>query len=263
MLLARIVNLISFKLPYYSLYGMTKICGRRRDDIWYNLPLRKLKSPTILPDGNIMICSWEDHGLEWDVYYNSPYDRFFKPRKGSIVVDAGAHVGFYTLKVAKEVGDKGLVIAVEPEDKNYALLSLNIRINKYQNVIPVKSALSDFNGKAKFFLKGRSCSHSLIGKTWITPIVGFTEVAVTTLDDLLEKLNIKKVDVLKINVEGAELKVLKGSKELLAKGRISKIVVETHPPHKQEANEINRYLRAFGYRIKVVDDARYLYAWLV
>ena len=262
MIFARVVNLITSKLPYYGTYRMTKICGRRQHEIWNKLPFGDLRSPTILPDGNIIICSLEDHKYEWEIYHNSLYDRFFKPQRGDIVVDVGAHVGFYTLKAAKEVGNRGRVIAVEPEDKNYELLTKNIRINKYQNVTPVKSALSDFEGKAKFFLKARSFSHSLIGKTWITPIVGFTEVTVTTLDSLLKELAIKKVDLLKINVEGAELEVLKGCRKFLAKGEISKIVAETHPPFKQEAEKINRYLKARGYRTKVADDARFLYAFL-
>jgi FkbM family methyltransferase len=263
MIIARMANLIAFKLPYYGIYGMTKVCGKKRREIWNKLPFRNLKSPTILPDGNIIICSWEDHSYEWEVYHNSPYDRFFKPQRGDIVVDAGAHVGFYTLKAAKEVGSRGHVIAIEPEDKNYELLTTNIRINKYKNITPIKSALSDFEGKARFFLKARSCSHSLIGKTWITPIVGSTEVTVTTLDNILEELDIKKVDLLKINVEGAELAVLKGCKKFLTIGGISNIVATPHPPFEQEAEKINRYLEAFGYRTKVADDAKFLYAFLI
>lgn len=201
--------------------------------------------------------------MDWDIYHDAAYNRFFNLQPGNIVVDAGAHIGVYTLKAAKEVGNKGRVIAVEPEDENYKLLTRNIRINKYQNVTPVKTALSDFEGKATFFLKARSRSHSLIGKTWVTPIVDVTETAVTTLDKLLNKLAIKKVDLLKINVEGAELDVLKGSRELLTKRRISKIVTTPHPPYKQEANKIARYLESFGYKIKIVEDARILHAYLI
>lgn len=262
MSIKRMVNLIAFKLPYSGIHGMTKVCGKKRREIWNKLPFRKLKSPTILPDGNIIICSWEDHPYECNVYHNSPFDRFFKPQTGDVIVDVGAHVGFYTLKAANEVGSNGCVIAIEPEDKNYELLTTNIRINKYKNIKSIKSALSDFKGKARFFLKARSCSHSLIGKTWITPIVGSTEVTVTTLDNLLEELDIPEVDILKINVEGAELKVLKGSRKFLSKKKISKIVATPHPPYQREANQIGRYLKEFGYKIKIVDGGKILYASL-
>lgn len=253
--------MIIFKVPYYGIYELTKLCGEKQREVWNRLPFRNLLTPTLLPDGNIIICSLEDHNLEWDIYHKSPYDHF-KPKKGDVVVDAGAHVGFYTLKAAKAVGGDGRVIAIEPEDKNYKLLTLNIRINKYRNVTPIKKALSNFDGKARFFLKARSCSHSLIRKTWITPIVGSTKVSVTTLDNLFEKLNITKVDILKINVEGAELAVLKGCKRFLADGRIFKIVATPHPPFEREAKKISNYLETFGYKIKVAGNVQYLYAVL-
>lgn len=262
-MIAKIVNTLTFKVPYYGIYALTKMCGEKRQEIWDKLPFRNLKSPTILPDGNIIICSLEDHLYEWEIYHNSPYDRFFKPQKGDIVVDVGAHIGFYTLKAAKEVGCEGRVIAIEPEDKNYELLVKNIRINKYKNVTPVKLALSDFDGNAPLFLKARSCSHSLIGKTWITPIVGTTEVTVTTLDKLLQKLGIERIDLLKINVEGAELSVLKGCKKFLYMRKISKIVVTPHPPFKRESRRIKKYLERFDYRVEVAIDADFLYAFLV
>jgi len=239
---------------------MTRVCGRRQREIWNKLPFRNLNIPKILPDGNIIIVPWEDHGVDWAIYHNAVYSRFFTPQPGNVVVDAGAHIGVYTLKAAKEVGNRGRVIAIEPVDENYKLLIKNIRINKHQNVTPVKMALSNFEGKARLFLKARSRSHSLVGKTWVTPIVDVTETAVTTLDKLLDRLDIKKVDILKINVEGAELNLLEGCRELLAKQRILKIVATTHPPYNREAHKISRYLKAFGYRIKVVDKAQILYA---
>lgn len=57
-LLARVVNLVIFKLPYYGIYQMTKICGGGRNEILYMLPFRNLKFPKILPDGNIIIVLW-------------------------------------------------------------------------------------------------------------------------------------------------------------------------------------------------------------
>jgi len=259
--LIRVIDIITFKLPYYGLHGMTKICGKRRDEIWNKLPFRNFKTIKILPDGNKIIVLWEDYYVDWNIYHEATYNRLFRPQPGNIVVDAGAHIGVYTLKVAKQVGNKGRVISIEPEDENYKLLVKNIKINKYQNIAPVKIALSDFEGKANLFLKARSRSHSLNKKTWITPIVDLTKTSVTTLDKLLSELDVKKVDILKINVEGAELKVLKGSREFLNNKRISKIVATPHLPYKQEAHKINRYLKGFGYKTKIFDDGQILYAF--
>lgn len=258
----RIIDLITYRLPSFVLYKISWVCGNRRREILARLPFRNLKIRMVLPDGNSVVCCWQDRGAKCDVYDKSLYERFYKPRKGNVVVDVGAHIGLFTLKIALQVGEKGRVIAVEPEKKNYAFLTENIRINRYRNVTPVDLALSDFEGKARFFLKARSVSHSLFGKTFVTPIIGSTEVDVTTLDKMLEKLAVNRVDLLKINVEGAELNVLKGGEHLLSEGRISNIVLATHPPRKKEAEEISEYLRSMGYTTTTVSSGKVVFASL-
>ena len=61
-------------------------------------------------------------------------------RNGDIVVDIGAHIGYYTLIFARLVGPKGKVFAFEPEPNNFNLLIKNIKINGYKNIIPVQKA---------------------------------------------------------------------------------------------------------------------------
>jgi hypothetical protein len=95
-------------------------------------------------------------------------------------------------------------------------------------------------------------SHSLFKELGESPIIKVNEINITTLDSLLQKLGICHVNILKINVEGAEFDVLKGARNFLAEKRISKIVITTHPPHEQTSKIIVRYLATFGYRVKVV-----------
>ena len=148
-----IVNYTVYKLPYFVILSLIKIlCKEKWQKVWNKLSLRKIVIPTILPDNNVVFCCLEDHGLEYDVYHNISYDHFYKPKKGDIVIDAGAHVGFYTLKTAKQVGPKGLVISIEPEERNYSFLTLNIKVNKYSNIIPINAALSDYEGKNLLYL---------------------------------------------------------------------------------------------------------------
>ena len=77
MILARLVDLFAFKLPYCGLCEITKVSGRRRRDIWNKLPFRNLRIARILSNGNIIISSWEGQGIEWDIYYRAIYDQFF------------------------------------------------------------------------------------------------------------------------------------------------------------------------------------------
>jgi len=68
---------------------------------------------------------------------------YFKPQVGWIVVDVGAHVGWYTLIAGIKVGPKGKVLAIEPEPRNFSILCRNIHDNRLNNVISLRIALSD------------------------------------------------------------------------------------------------------------------------
>jgi len=252
---------------------MWLLCGRRREEIWNKLPLKNLKSPLLLPDGNLLYCPWRD-GWFWtwaiveEIYYFQTYDRLFEPKRNFTVIDVGAHIGIYTLRAAKKVGEKGRVIAVEPEDENYRVLMKNIKINRYKNVVPVKLALSDFEGTARFYVKSMTLSHSLRENVEIhngcapaREVVGITEVTVTSLTKLMDKLGVPKIDLLKIDAEGVEFEVLKGSNELLAQHRISKVVVAAYHTS-DESRVIKEYLEKFGYEVNIIEVAgrKYLHA---
>ncbi|MCG2725697.1 MAG: FkbM family methyltransferase [Elusimicrobia bacterium] len=78
-------------------------------------------------------------------------------KKGDIVLDLGAHIGYYTLIFAKLVGNEGKVIAFEPSPNNFALLKKNIGINGYKNVILKQKAVSNKNENIKLYLSGSLC----------------------------------------------------------------------------------------------------------
>jgi FkbM family methyltransferase len=255
-----IAHIFTFKIPEYGLYRFIKVFRRY---VWYRFPIKDFIIPKAMPDGNRIILRWRDHGAACRIYHKSLYDRFFEPKSSDIVVDAGAHVGVYSLKAAKQVGTNGRVIAIEPADENYKLLLKNIAINKARNIIPCKVGLYSSEGRAKFYIKESSMPHSLFKKLEESPITKVDEINITTLDSLLQKLGICHVNILKINVEGAEFDVLKGARNFLAEMRISKIVITTHPPHEQTSKIIVRYLATFNYRVKVVKlkgDTRVIYA---
>jgi len=222
----------------------------------------------ILPDGNLLFCSWRDNPF-WiwaiieEIYYFQTYDRLFKPEKNFTIVDVGAHIGIYSLKAAKNVGKRGRVIAIEPENKNYELLVKNVKINRYKNVIPLKLALSDFEGKARLYVKSMTLSHSLQKNVEVQKecalareIVDITQVTVTTLNNLMNELEVPNIDLLKIDVEGVEFEVLKGSDNLLAQYRISKIVSAAYHTS-DEVQIIKDYLEKLGYKVNIVKVIRY------
>jgi FkbM family methyltransferase len=192
--LSYVAHIFTFKIPYYGLYRLIKIFG---DKVWYKFSIKNFTIPKFMPDGNKVILRWRDHGAAWRIYHNSLYDKFFKPKNGDVIVDAGAHVGVYTLKVAREVGAAGRVVAIEPADENYKRLLENIAINNLPNVIPCKVGLYSFEGKAKFYIKENSMSHSLFKNLGESSLVKVNEIYVTTLDSLLQKLSINMLIYLK------------------------------------------------------------------
>jgi len=164
--------------------------------------------------------------------------------KGSVVIDVGAYIGYYSLlSIAKKASE---VIAIEPNPKNYERL-LN-HIKRFPNSIAVNAAVSDESGVAKLYLGPTEVTHSIINKSGVA-----IEVACIALDELIRKFGVKKVDLIKIDVEGAELKVLKGAEKSL--GIAKQVVIDMHfSPNSVEYQEIIALLNRKGFTIKQLED---------
>jgi len=209
-----------------------------------------------LPRGNIALQpSGSDAAIiTREIYFEQVYDRFYRMQSDDIVVDIGAHVGLFTLKVAKSVK---LVLAVEPHPFNYRLLTMNIALSKLENVIPVKLALSSYSGKAKLYLRS-TATHTLKDQIFGLESGETLEVWVETLDRLIDELRLNKVTFVKIDVEGAELDVLKGSQRVLTENdRLFLAIAAYHYPG--EALEVAEYLQTKGF--KVFTNGEYIYAF--
>ena len=126
---------------------------------------------------------------------------------GQQVLDVGAAAGYYTLLAAKCVGASGSVIACEPDAGNLSFLRAHVARNRLTNVRILALALADQNGRARF---GRTRGS---GRGRLTHD-GESEVVVRRLDDLAGELSLRPQH-LKIDVEGAELDVLRGGERLI------------------------------------------------
>lgn len=141
-------------------------------------------------------------------------ERFLQP--GMTVVDAGAHEGYYTLLTSKRVGRSGKVISFEPSPRERKALHWHLLINRCKNVSVQEFALGDRNEDAELHLVERDQNglNSLRPPATTAKTVAL-RVRVTRLDDWLRDRNLARVDFVKLDVEGAELSVLKGACELL------------------------------------------------
>jgi len=164
-------------------------------------------------------------------------------RPGDVVLDLGANIGYYTLLAAKLVGEKGKVFAFEPEPRNFYYLTKNISLNDYSNVVAYQKAVSNRNGKTRLFICPYDSGHHTINQPYgikkyrpdYHGEIGDIEIEVIALDDFL-KNRIKKVDILKIDVEGAEVLAFDGMKNILMENQDVKIFLEFFPLLIKEMN---------------------------
>lgn len=176
---------------------------------------------------------------------------YFDLNKG-IFLDIGANVGKFSILVGKKLGENGKVFAFEPEINNLKILKKNILINKIKNIEIIPLACSDKKGFADFFIDlNSSGGHSLYKNKSSKKI----SIETDTIDHFLKNNNIKKVDLVKIDVEGAEILVLKGAKETLKKNH-PKIIFEAW--NEDYLSKIKKFLKPFNYRIDKINFCNYL-----
>lgn len=187
----------------------------------------------------------------------------FTPLLGQTVVDIGAHIGTYTILAGNCVSKAGKVIAIEAHPHNYKILSKNLMFNGLRNVVPVNVAVSNREGRVKLYLGIYDTTHSTVhnntrAQTFLSE--KYLVVPCVTLDGLLEKLGVRKVDWVKVDVEGAELNVLKGMSTLLRSNHQLNLIMELHY---NNAKTIS-YLESFGFNVKVLavheDGRQHIYA---
>lgn len=210
--------------------------------------------------GNKMILSLKDLGISRELalygFHEKNSTKQIKKilKHGMKVVEVGANIGYYVLIEAKLIGKDGFIYAFEPSPGNFELLKRNIALNRYKNVEIYQKAIGSESGTSKFFVANRSNLSSLIKREdWIGLYDDNNgiDVEVIKLDEFLKD---KKVDLVRMDIEGYELEVLKGLKHTLSNYNYPKyFFIEIHSEllHKQDysAGEIIRYLENFGYSV--------------
>lgn len=194
-------------------------------------------------------------GVFLEIFQDEVYERVWKPKEGEVVLDIGAYVGMFTVKAAKLVGKTGKVIAIEPSPENYELLARNCE--GLDNVTLVKKAVMSWTGTGRLYYSKSAAANSLITR-WKRHI----GVETITLDSLIEELGLGKVDIIKVDAEGAELEVLTGAYKALAKG--TRLVIAAYHTAANGRAEIAQVAAALGranYRVIQCQGLRsYLYA---
>lgn len=206
----------------------------------------------------VIMLLWLSDYTSRKIFFGFEYEKkdvdFIKTflMKDDVIIDIGANIGYYSLVLSKIVGDNGKVYAFEPNKRSNLMLKLSATLNNINNIDIYDNVLSDKSNK-KFSMIDFTDSTINYFKESIN-LSNEEQYVASTLDDILlfsSKLN-KKIRFIKIDVEGAELKVLEGSKNILQnKFKPEYILIETYIEFSRrfgyEPEELYNYLYNLGY----------------
>ncbi|WP_430014809.1 FkbM family methyltransferase [Microcystis protocystis FBCC-A270] len=170
-------------------------------------------------------------------------------RPDMTVIDVGANVGVYTFSAAQRVGETGKVIAIEPFKACVNCLQETSRINQLPWVKIYEAAASDHCGSAKLSLHNASELNEVISyNSPSSDSANTVTIQCLTLDSLIETENLTRVDWLKIDAEGHEIKVLQGAERLLTEFKPN-IIYENIAGAHGSNGAIMEYIQAKGYQV--------------
>jgi len=175
-------------------------------------------------------------------------------KKGDVVLNIGANIGYYTLIFAKLVGDDGKIFAFEPAPTNFSLLKKNVEINSYKNVVLVQKAVSNKTGKLKLYLSEDNMGDHRIYNSYDNR--ESIEIEAVRLDDYFKNYR-AGINFIKMDIQGAEYGAIQGMLNLLKENNL-KIIMEFWPSGLKRFGiapaECLELLVEFGFRLFEVNE---------
>lgn len=189
---------------------------------------------------------------------------------GSVVFDIGANVGFFTVLAARLVGADGRVFAFEPVPENAAQIRRNAGLNRLDNITVVEKAVTDTAGRGQLVLARYSGGAALSTAERPPDATDAVTVDLVTIDGAIRGGDIAPPSVVKIDVEGAEIEVLRGMTETLRAHRPTVICEIDGPAESAVTEKLSaciEFVERLGYRTTMLEDSyagnRYDGGWYV
>jgi FkbM family methyltransferase len=212
--------------------------------------------------GQKMRVNPRDGGVDFDLVFSGDYEGAERRllmglvAPGMTVVEVGANIGDYTLGFAAACGPEGRVFAFEPSPRLFATLAENVRLNGHSNVVAIDQAVSDRRGTATLIEDAEVSARSSLVAGVVRKPGPRIEVRTTTLDAFARENGIERIDLLKVDTEGADHRVLAGGAATLAALRPI-VCVEFWPHAMRKAgsgpSEFLALVRSLGYEVSVIE----------
>jgi FkbM family methyltransferase len=259
--LARIAHLL-------SKMGLSKIPFVR--NMWSRLHSEAIPDYPVMFElnGVKLLANPAIHGVGLVLLTEGTYEPFttalFKkllPKEGMTVVILGANIGYFTMIAARQIGHRGKVIAFEPEPSSYELMVKNAQLNGFDNILTISKAVSDHTGVTRLFIpphltkpgESRSVSRIIGGEE------GYDSISVETTDlDSFFRNRECSIDVIKMDIEGAEVLALQGMNDVLKNNPHIKIITEFNPKALKRAGSLpQQYLNSLlglGFKLYRINE---------
>lgn len=216
---------------------------------------KRLEKNTLLElDGIKLIARPIDGNGRLISYFGTKFDPIFDFLKtslqpGMVYVDVGANIGSHAINAARMVGERGRVFAFEADPETHRILEKNIDLNGLGNIILRQTCVSDDSGSVTFYKHKDSAKSSIVDRGEKTSIV----LPADRLDNLIPSDT--KIDILKIDVEGAELNVLRGAQKIFEQRPPSIVIIEVYDVRDStdKSQGIREILEAYGYSFYLFD----------
>ena len=173
---------------------------------------------------------------------------YMKVPKDGVFIDVGAHVGRYTIPIAKFL-NKGIVVAVEAAPENYAALIKNVKLNELNNILVFNVAAWREEDELTLHFSEYSGRHTVKGSSNL----GYRVLA-RPIDAIIAEYGIKRVDLVKIDVEGAEVEVLEGMKGSIEKFKPNLLIEVSWA----NAESVYKFLKEMNYEIEEIPHSQTL-----
>lgn len=186
-----------------------------------------------------------------EIYRDGVYAPFVEEKKGLTILEIGANVGitsYYFSQFAKKV------YSVEPSKEHFDTLSRMILFNDLKNIIPINKALYINSGELPLYHNKNKTMYSLHAAVDDKSIKPET-VECITIEELMKEHKIKKVDLMKLDIEGSEYEVLGHTAFKNVADRIKTILVERHAWSGRNENQLVDSLKAVGYQVSQIPNS--------